>query len=41
VTLPPPRDPASHVGGVRFLRLTDVDGQRFSVELGATPPARE
>jgi len=29
------------VGGVRFLRLADVDGQRFSVELGATPPARE
>jgi thiosulfate dehydrogenase [quinone] large subunit len=41
VTLPPPHDPASHVGGVRFLRLTDVDGQRFTVELGGTPPTRE
>jgi hypothetical protein len=32
---------AEHVGGVRFLRLTDVDEQTFSVELGGTPRTRE
>ena len=37
-TLPPPRNPASNVGGVRFLRLMDVDGRTFSVELEGTLP---
>jgi hypothetical protein len=38
VTQPSPRNPASNVGGVRFLRLTDVDGRTFSVEIGGTLP---
>jgi hypothetical protein len=41
VTLPPPRNPASNVGGARFLRLTDVDGRTFSVEIGGTLPTHK